>query len=339
MKLVVCIHQFFDQYLPHLKGVSEHTLKAYRDTFSLFLPFAAQQLSIKIDSLEVKHLSFDLMVAFLDYLETQRHNIARTRNLRLAALKSFAKMIRLIFPEEKQIAERIMNIPQKRDQKNLIGFLSHEEILQVFKAVNLKRREGVRDYALLHLLFDSGARASEVATLNLDSFDAQKRTLTILGKGGRLRQMELWPKTCQLIDLYLTQYRPTPKPLYQHRLFINQRSEELTRHGIHRLCHKYLSKALPAKRLKGLNPVHSFRHSCAINMLQSGYCITDIKNRLGHVDVQSTMIYLHLDLSRKREVQNKFIEYTQSFLPRDPQIEDLIDWQNKERTLSWLDSL
>ena len=339
MKLSVCIHQFFDQYLPHLKGVSEHTMKAYRDTFTLFLPFAAKRLSIHIASLEVKHLSFDLIVAFLVHLETQRHNIPRTRNLRLAALKSFAKMLRLVFPEQKATAERIMHIPQKRIQKPLIGFLPHEDILKIFRAVDLKNKKGIRDYTILHLLFDTGARASEIAALTLNSFDSQKRTLVILGKANQYRLIELWPKTSQLIDLYIAQYRANPKPRYRHQLFVNQRGQELTRHGIYRLCQKYLSKALLPKRLKGLNPVHSFRHSCAVNMLQSGYCITDIKNRLGHKDIQSTMIYLHIDLSRKKEVQKKFIEYTQSVLSSDNKIDELIDWQNKNKTLAWLDSL
>jgi hypothetical protein len=88
-----------------------------------------------------------------------------------------------------------------------------------------------------------------------------------------------------------------------------------------------------------INPVHSLRHSCAVNMLASGASITDIKNRLGHVNIQSTMVYLKLDLSRRREVQKNFIEYTQSLITFDPKITELIDWENKEDTLSWLDSL
>lgn len=339
MKLSVCLHQFFGQYLPRIKGVSEHTIKTYRDTFSLFLPFAAQYHSVKIDSLRLKHLSSGLICAFLDHLETDRNNIARTRNLRLATLKSFAKMIRLMYPEKRKIAERILNIPQKRTQKLLIGFLYQEEMLKVFETVDLKRKGGFRDYALLHLLYDSGARATEIATLNLDYFDPQKKTLAILGKGNRYRLIELWPKTAQLINSYITKYRTRPKPLHRHRLFINQRGEELTRHGIHRICQKHLSRALSPKRVKQLNPAHSFRHSAAMNMLCSGASISDIKNRLGHEKLQSTMIYLHLDLSRRRQVQKKFIEYTQSILAGDPKIEELLDWENKQETLAWLDSL
>lgn len=339
MKLSICIHQFFDQYLPCIKGASKDTIKAYRDTFTIFLPFAARYHSIKIESLRIEHLSFDLILAFLDYLETNRNNIARTRNHRLATLKSFAKMIRLMYPEQREAIENILSMPEKRAQKILIGFMHHEEVLKVFEAVNLKKKEGFRDFCLLHLLYDSGARASEIATINLDYFDSQKRTLSILGKGNRYRQIELWPKTAELLDMYITKYRATPKPPYKHRLFINQRGTEFTRHGIHRICKKYLSMALPAKRIRDINPVHSFRHSCAVNMLCSGASVTEIKNRLGHENIQSTMIYLKLDLSRRREVQKEFIEYTRSVIKFDPKIDELIGWENKEDTLAWLDSL
>jgi len=339
MKLSSCLHQFFGQYLPRIKGVSTHTIKAYRDTFKIFLPFAAKYHDIKIDSLNLEHLSSELILAFLDELERKRKNLPKTRNDRLAALKSLAKMIRFMYPKEREIAEKIGNIPQKRTQKPLIGFLYQEEILKVFQSVDLKRKDGLRDYALLHLLYDSGARASEVATLNLDYFNPQQKTLAILGKWNRYRLIELEPKTIQLLQLYITKYRTTPKPLYQHRLFINQRREELTRHGIYRICKKYLTMALPVKRLKLINPVHSFRHSCAVNMLYRGYSLSEIRNHLGHKDIQSTSIYLHLDLNRKREIQKKFIEYMQSVLTRDPKIEELLDWENKEDIITWLDSL
>lgn len=339
MKLSTVIHQFFDQYLPRIKGSSEHTVKAYRDTFKLFLPFSANYHHIKIDSLYLDHLSYELILDFLNYLESQRNSSVRTRNQRLVAIKSLAKMIRFMHPGKREFADMILAIPQKRAQRKLIGFLYPEEILKVFASVDLKTKEGIRDYCLLHLLHDSGARASEIATLNLDYFDYQNKNLAILGKGNRYRLIEIWPKTADLIKLYISKYRRTPKPLYRHRLFINQRGEELTRHGIYWMCKNYLSKALPSKRLKDINPAHSFRHSCAVNMLASGSSTSEIKNHLGHENAQSTMVYLHMDLSRKREVQKKFIEYTQSILTHDPKIEELIDWENKEETLKWLDSL
>ncbi|EKD38294.1 MAG: Integrase family protein [uncultured bacterium] len=206
-------------------------------------------------------------------------------------------------------------------------------------SVDLRRKEGFRDYTILHLLFDAGARASEVTTLNLDYLDPHKKTLAILGKGNRYRLLELWPKTIQLLQQYIAKHRIKPRSGYDGRLFINQRGEEFTRHGIYTLCKKYLCLALPPHRTTNLHPAHSFRHSCAMNMLAAGDSLTDIKNRLGHENIQSTMIYLQLNLTRKREVQKRFIDYTQTLLPDDRKIEELVDWQNKKEILTWLDSL
>lgn len=316
-----------------------NTIKGYRETFTLFLPFAAEYLSQKIETISVDQLTPDLILAFLDYLEAQRKNTAQTRNHRLAVLKSLAKMIRFMYTEKREVAERILNIPQKRTQKQLIGFLYQEEILSTFDAVDLKKKQGFRDYTILHLLYDSGARAGEIAALNLDYFDPQQKTLAILGKGNRFRLINLWPKTTELIKRYIQKYRSTPSPLYHHRLFINQRGKGFTRHGINCLCKKYLTRVLSPKRLKNINPAHSFRHSCAVNMLASGASLSDIKNHLGHDNIQSTMVYLHLDLTRRREIQKKFIAYTQSLLTHDPKIDELIGWENEVETLNWLDSL
>ncbi len=240
MELTVCVQQFFDQYLPRIKGVAENTVTAYRHAFSIFLPFAARFHQTRVKVLTTEHLSSDLILAFLDHLEEQRENSPGTRNQRLAALKSLARMVRFLYPQERMWAEKILAIPKKRTQKPLIGYLFAEETVAVLKAVDLKKNDGFRDYAILHLLSDSGARASEIATLNLDYFDAHKRTLAILGKGNRFRQIELAEKTAQLISIYIAKYRPHPKPQYQQRLFINQRRKGLTRHGINRIFRKYL---------------------------------------------------------------------------------------------------
>lgn len=339
MKLNPCIRQFFHHYLPNIKGMSHHSIQAYRDTFRLFLPFAAKHYGVKIKSLRLEHICAESVIAFLDQIQRERKNSSKTRNHRLAVLKSFAKMICFLYPEHRDHADAILNIPQKRAQKPLIGFLYQEEILQVFQSVDIRKAEGFRDYTLLHLLFDSGARASEIATLNLDYFNPQQSTLAILGKGNRYRLIEIEAKTSQLLQLYIRKYRIQPKPPYKHRIFINQRREEITRHGIYRICKKYLARALPPKRLKYLNPVHSFRHSRAVDLLHQGKAITDIKNRLGHDDIQSTTLYLHLDLNRKRQIQRSFIQYMQSVLTADPKIDELLHWEGEQDIMTWLDTL
>jgi site-specific recombinase XerD len=339
MKLTSCVQQFLDQYHFRIKGSSQRTIKAYREALTLFLTFAAKYYSIKVASLSIDHLSLKLILAFLDYLHSDRSNAVNTRNQRLAVIKSLAKMIRLMYPQKREIADVILAIPQKKSQKKIVGFLYIEEIFAVYQAVDLKKPLGFRDYAIVHLLADSGARASEVATLNVDYFNPAKKTLTILGKGNKFRLIKLGQKTTDLIKRYITQYRPHPKPIYQHFLFINKHGAPLTRKGIYLLCQKYLSIALKPKRLEMIHPVHSFRHACAINMLASGKALSDVKNHLGHESIQSTVIYLHLDLKTKRKVQKKFIQYSQSTLQHDPKIDELIDWQHKKETLAWLDSL
>lgn len=339
MNLNTLIHQFFDQYLPRIKGSSRQTIRAYRDTYRLLVPFAAKYHGIKIRSLKIGHLSNDMILDFLDYLEKKRLNKTVTRNHRLAGIKSMAKMIRLMHPERSALAQRILSIPQKRSQKQLIGFLYPNEVLNVFESVDLKTYYGFRDYTILNLLYDSGARASEIAALTNDFFDPENNTLAILGKGNQYRQIELLPKTVQLVKAYVKKYRKKPNPLYQRYLFVNQRGTSFTRHGINRICKKYLRYALSPKRLRDINPAHSFRHSCAIRMLLAGKPLSEIKNRLGHENIQSTMTYLHMELTHKRDVQKKFIEYSTKIIKQDPKIEDLIDWENKQDTLAWLDTL
>lgn len=143
----------------------------------------------------------------------------------------------------------------------------------------------------------------------------------------------------ELLTLYIEKYRLTPKPLHHNYIFINQRKEKLTRYGVYSICKKYLWMALPEKRLKEINPAHSFRHSCAVRMLSSGCSVAEIRNRLGHEDIQATMAYLHLDLSRKRHIHKQFLEYVQSSITIDPKMEELLDWELREETLAWLDSL
>lgn len=339
MRLSTCLHQYFYEYLPRIKGTSEHSIKAYRQTFSLFLHFMAGYHSIKIKSLKIEHLTADAVLAFLNHLEKDRKNGVQTRNHRLAVIKSLAKMIRFMHPNKKNIAESLLTIPQKRAQKKVMGFLYPEEIMKVFSAVDLKKKEGMRDFTILHLLYDSGARASEIATLEFDYFDPGNETIAVLGKGNRYRLINLCPRTASLISDYIINHRVDPIHLFAHRLFINQRKRGLTRHGINKICRKYLTKALPEKRLKDLSPAHCFRHSCAVKMVTSGEPVSDIKNRLGHRSVESTMIYLQLDLSKKRKIQSKLMEYMQSKINHDKKIDDLIDWKNSAEILAWLDSL
>ena len=322
-----------------MKGSSPQTIANYKNTFTLFLPFAASFLDKKINSLQVDDLKIDLILSFLEHLETGRNNSVRTRNIRLAAIKSMAKMILLLHTEYQKIANTISNIPYKREVKPLVGYLTQDELLDVFNSVDLQKKDGFRDYVVLHLLYDSGARAQEITDIKLDDIDSKAFTVAILGKGQRYRMVQVWEKTIQLVEQYIQKYRRSPEQKYQKYLFINQRGKKFSRYGIYRICEKYIKKALPEKRLIHLNFAHCFRHSCAVHMLMMNKSVADIKNHLGHESINSTMIYLKLDQSKRQEVQKNYMDYMQTVIKDDEKIDNLIDWENSKDILEWLNNL
>ena len=339
MRLPPVVGRFFSSWLSGVKGASPNTAKTYREAFSLLLPVVAGRAKVETQSLTVEHLNRDAVLAFPAFLEKERGVSARTRNCGLAAIKSFAAMLRLMHPEKKRIADAVLEIPQKRETKKPIGWLYPDEVAEILKAVDLKRPLGFRDWCVLQLLYDSGARASEIASLNLDSFDSRDKTLSILGKGARFRQIEIEDRTAEALCIYVDRHRKSPGPACSARLFVSQRGAELTRHGVYRICDKYLKRTLSAKRLADLNPVHSFRHGCAVRMLATGRSIVEIKNRLGHRNVESTMVYLNLDVSALRRVQKRFEQYAAPVFAENPQIDEMIDWENRQEVVGWLDSL
>ncbi len=184
MNLHACLCRYFTDYLPKIKGVSPETVKTYKEAFKLFLRFSSRHLSKATPDLSLEDMTPALIFSFLDYLEQQRKNSTRTRNARLIALKSFAKMLRLLYPEHRETWEMIFNIPQKRFGKRLIGYMGYDDILQVFGSVDLRKKEGFRDYTILHLLFDSGARASEVANLEIHFFELRTPVPMVLDVHG-----------------------------------------------------------------------------------------------------------------------------------------------------------
>ncbi|KPA18419.1 integrase family protein [Candidatus Magnetomorum sp. HK-1] len=339
MDIVTSIKKYLTDHLPKTKGLSKNTFLAYRDTMKLFINFLQAHFSKKCSEIEVSEIDPEVIISFLEYLENERENCIKTRNNRLATLKSFAKMILLYYPEHKQTADRILNIPKKRAQKKLVEALYPHEVKHIFSEVDLKKNTGFRDISILKLLYDSGARASEIAQLNIENIDFNNNMIQILGKGNCFRVVYINPDTTKVIENYIKNCRPTPDPIYKAHLFINKRGKALTRHGIYKLCKKHIQKALPNKKMQGINPVHTFRHSCAVRMLIEGASITDIKNHLGHVNLKSTMIYLEIDISKKRQIQENYNINAISNIETNPELDELINWKEKDKLMEWFDSL
>ena len=183
---------FFQRRLPHERNVSTHTCDAYAYAFQLLLSFAARRLRTRPSSLSVEQLDVPLLLAFLDDLECTRGNSARTRNARLAAIKSFFRFVEYRVPACMQQVHSVLSIPAKKTDEKLVAYLTRSEIQAVLDAPDPRSRGGVRDRAMLHLAFAAGLRVSELVGLRVDEITLQPQpSVRVRGKGRRERILPL----------------------------------------------------------------------------------------------------------------------------------------------------
>jgi site-specific recombinase XerD len=254
------LHGFFVDYLPRQRALSPHTLYSYRDSIKLLLQFFAGKNG-DITKLTVEDLTVARITAFLQHLETTRRNCTCTRNVRLSAVHSFFRYLGGECPEHLAQAQRILSVPFKRTSTREIQHLDLDEILAVLAAVDSKTRSGPRDLALLSLMFNTGARVSEIVALQTDDLQmASAPSIVLCGKGRKERICPLWPETVHLLERMLEERGV--KPSESVALFLNHRGIQLTRFGVRLILRKYVRKAAKSKptlKNKRLHP-HSLRH-------------------------------------------------------------------------------
>jgi site-specific recombinase XerD len=303
--LALALKGFFLDYLPQQRALSPLTLQSYRDSLKLLLQSAAGPNGDP-SHLVVENLSVEKVTAFLQSLETSRKNRVSTRNVRLSAIHSFFRYLGGQHPEHLQQAQRILSIPFKRTASREIQHLDFDEIQAVLKAVELGEGDGCRDRALLGLMFNTGARVSEIVGLQTaDLRLTAPCSILFRGKGHKERTCPIWPETAGLLQQLLEQQNSMPSPTAP--VFLNDRGARLTRFGIGLILNKYVAKAAsqqPSLKRKRLHP-HSIRHSTALHLLRSGVDLSTIAHWLGHVSVNTTNKYLCLDLEAKREALAK----------------------------------
>jgi integrase/recombinase XerD len=305
--LALALKGFFLDYLPQQRALSPLTLQSYRDSLKLLLQFAAGQKGDP-SQLAVEDLSVEKVTAFLQSLEILRKNRVSTRNVRLSAVHSFFRYLGGQHPEHLQQAQRILSIPFKRTGSREIQHLDFEEIQAVLKAVEPGDGDGngYRDLALLGLMFNTGARVSEIVGLQTaDLRLAVPCSVLFRGKGRKERTCPIWPQTAGLLQKLLERQNSVPSPTAP--VFLNARGVRLTRFGIRLILNKYVAKAAsqqPSLKRKRLHP-HSIRHSTALHLLRSGVDLSTIAHWLGHVSVNTTNKYISLDLDAKREALAK----------------------------------
>lgn len=294
------ITSFLRDYMPRQRGYSPHSCEAYAQSFKLLFMFAAKRLHAKPTQLSIEQLDAPTILDFLAHIERDRGNGAATRNLRLAAIKTFMRYVEYQVPSALEQIGQIHAIPVKRHDQKLVRHLTMEEVRAILNAPDLATRPGVRDRAMIHLCFAAGLRVSELVGTMLANLSLQRTpSLVVEGKGRKERCLPLWKATTADLRAWLTVRGPVRVP----ELFVNAEGAPMTRAGFEYVLSKHARMAAercPSLRGRPISP-HQLRHSCAVIMLQATHDIRKVALWLGHADIRTTEVYLRMDPSEKLE--------------------------------------
>lgn len=300
----VLLQSFFTHRLMNQRHASPHTIKSYRDTFCLLLKFTLQRLGKEPSRLELSDIDASLISAFLDELETKRQIGARSRNVRLAAIRSFFRYAALEAPAESAQIQRVLSIPSKRHTKAVVSFLTKDEVDALLTAPDKTRWMGRRDYALLLLAIQTGLRLSELTSLQrndvvLHSAGAYVR---VIGKGRKERSTPLTKQTVVVLKAWMEEL-----PQSCEFLFPNARGGRLSADGMQYVVNKHVTTAresCPSLRGKRVTP-HVLRHTTAMELLQAGVDRAMIALWLGHESLDTTQVYMHANIAMKQQILEK----------------------------------
>ena len=301
------VQDFFSEYLIAQRGASRHTVAGYRDTFRLLFQYADRQLGKKPSDLLLTDLDASLILSFLSHLENGRKNSVATRNVRLAAIRSFLNYAGFMNPGSLALIQRARAIPAKRRDRVVVGFLSREEIQAILDAPDRTTWSGERDYAMWTTFYNTGARVSEITGLRLQDLDLDHRAcLQVTGKGRKQRLVPLWRSTIKI----LTRWKGRLPCGLTTPLFPNREGQPMTRSGVENRLTVAVRKAIewcPTLKGKSVTP-HTLRHTTAMHLLQSGVDITVIALWLGHESIETTHYYVEADLEMKRKALESLSE-------------------------------
>ncbi len=292
------LQQFFCQRLLQQQRASPQTISSYRDTFRLLLRFAEQHLGRSVSTLCLRDRDVELVLAFLDHLEGTRGNSVRSRNARFAAIRAFLHYAALQEPTALVQIQRVMAIPMKRFDRPLVGFLSGEEMEAIIRAPDPGTWSGQRDQLLLLMLYNTGARVSELIGIHRSDVDSPAyRAVQLHGKGRKQRILPLWQRTTQLLRAWLPRISVTP----EQPLLPNRFGAAMSRSGVEQrlqLAVMTAAESCPSLRARQISP-HVIRHTTAMQLLQAGVDLAVIALWLGHEQVNTTHQYLEADLTMK----------------------------------------
>ena len=294
----VLLRDFFLRRLVSERGVSAHTVASYRDSFELLLRFVARRTGRSPATLDVEDLDAPLVLAFLDHLETERGNCCRTRNARLTAIRSFMRYVAMRSPTALAVAQRVLAIPTKRVDVPVLGHLTREEMDAILDAPSTTTWSGQRDRVLLAVLYNTGARVSELTRLCVADVLLDRECAVLLhGKGRKERVVPLWKSTARALRGWLVRIERSPSsPVLPSRA-----GSALSRSGVAyrlRLAVALAKERCPSLATRRVSP-HTVRHTTAMHLLQAGVDLSVIALWLGHESPNTTHRYLEADLQTK----------------------------------------
>jgi site-specific recombinase XerD len=327
------LRSFFEDRLKVQKGLRPSSIQSYRDVLRLFLGFLAKEVRCPLTKLSIQDLTLERTLAFLKHLEQDRANHIRTRNQRLAGLRTFFEYVAYRIPEMLDICQRIAAIPVKRVPPPETHFLEREEVGTLLQQLPRQGRHALRDRTLFLFLYNTGARVQEVADLRVANLElANQPRVQLHGKGDKWRACPLWADTASHLRVLLAE---RCHPDANSPVFCSRPGVPLTRFGIYKIVRRY-GKVLDSA---GAHPrrvtPHLFRHTAAVHLLESGVEINVIRGWLGHVSLDTTNRYAELTLRAKEAALRTC----------DPVFENSAAlpcrsvWKNDKSLLAWLDSL
>jgi len=328
------LNRYLTTYAIGQRNLSENTVMAYRDTFSKFLQFFDEQ-GIAPEKLNFSHITREKAEDFLTWIEVSQGCGISTRNHRLAGLKSFFRYIQIVCPEQLLLCGQIINdIHSKKSPKPVIQYLSKDGISLLLAQPDLTKSDERRDLAMLSLLYDAGARVSEIRNLTPQSLRlAGAPTVTLIGKGNKARFVPISSKNAKILRQYVKERKLDMLENMHNPLFSNRLGGKLSRGGISYILDKYIQRAnsvTPNAVPTSITP-HCLRHSKAMHLLESGCNLIYIRDFLDHEDIETTQIYAKANPEVKRAALESV--YTA------PDAPELPDWNNDTTLISFLKGL
>ena len=294
------ITAFLQQRLPIERRASPNTCESYAYAFQLLFAYASERLQVPPSALGFEQIDAPLIVDFLNHLEAVRGNSPSSRNIRLAAIKSFMRYLQYRLPAALEQIQRVLAIPAEKTDARLINSLTLDEMQSILDAPDPATRFGIRDRAMLHLCFAAGLRVSELVRLCIADLTLRPQPMVLVhGKGRKQRALPLWKETSHALRAWLAVREEAPAP----ELFLNARGDPMTRSGFEYVLKKHAtaaSKQCPSLLDKRVSP-HVLRHTCAMTVLAATKDLRKVSLWLGHSTMQTTEIYVCADPTEKLE--------------------------------------